>query len=348
VPIETLAKTEVLETTEVWNNIPKELWINGSVTSFRKYAKKSDKDALLKAAQDGNAQAQGLAAVGHHLGILSQYDHGLEIREFGKEACANKIGVACLLVADHYTTGRGNIVKKNQKVAMQYYKLGCEHNFSEACDRVAYRTMIGTQDIEKISLGISLMKKSCGNGRADSCSGLAFLYLRDDVRIPADVSAARKYYQKACDLGEQESCNKGALTNQFLLETGVGHLRPSENELRNINAKYNSNNAFYTYGNTIPPQIDYYTAKPSGFIQAYANSSNYFEEYGLRITVQKINNSQNNIQFTCNDMDRSEVVYLGDFLRLRNSKGEYVLVNVRYFTHHSSGEVSINFAVFRI
>jgi len=331
----------------IWETIPKDLWINGSVKSFRKYASQANKEALEKAAQAGNPKAQALSAVGHHLGILSQWDHGLEIREYGKKGCENGMGIACLLVAGHYYTGRGNIVKRNADTAMIYYKKGCEHNYSLACDRIAHRTVIRTNDNQKIEDGFNAIKKACYNGRADSCSGLAWLYLRDDVYLPADINNARKYYERACDLNEEASCSKLLITDSALLETGIGFWRPSKEALKIVNEKYKFNQVFFNYGNNVAPQRDYYTDEPLDSFEMFEHTEKYLEAYNIKIEVGAFDSLKNSLQFKTDRMAEFETIYFSDEIRIKNSKGEYWILSPKFRLIYNSGEFSYDFAIFK-
>lgn len=93
------------------------------------------------------------------------------------------------------------------KQSFELYKKSCDSNYYKACYMLSSFYASGAFDTPKdISKSISLQEKACHGNYAQSCATLGLLYRNGSI-IPRDYTNAKKYFQKACDLGHQESCN---------------------------------------------------------------------------------------------------------------------------------------------
>lgn len=85
-----------------------------------------------------------------------------------------------------------------------FAKKGCELNSGLSCAQ--YGDSLWNK--EKYKEAYQIAEKSCNLNHAHACFFLGYQYSRVNPGIPRDMQKSQKFYQKACDLGHMESCNK--------------------------------------------------------------------------------------------------------------------------------------------
>lgn len=82
----------------------------------------------------------------------------------------------------------------------------------EACEKIGYDYIYGGDEISKdITKGTAYLKKSCDYGYYVACYKLGNIYFSSTfdkgLKHLKNLSLAKKYYEKACDLGDKYSCD---------------------------------------------------------------------------------------------------------------------------------------------
>lgn len=101
--------------------------------------------------------------------------------------------------------------KSSYRVAVSYYKKGCDLGLPYACSRFGKYTLEGKGTRQDESLGISILERACNSSAGEACMTLGEHYSNESIGAnPVSEMYYRKkaagYYGKACDLGWEEGC----------------------------------------------------------------------------------------------------------------------------------------------
>ncbi|WRA30882.1 sel1 repeat family protein [Helicobacter pylori] len=155
-----------------------------------------------------------------NLGMLS-YDKQdfSKARKYFEKACDLNNGKGCKNLGSLYYNGDG--VKQDSKKAATMFEKACELKESDACVALAglYYNGDGVkQDSKKAD---ALFEKACKLGDQKACELLKSVLMGGLMANPnpeelfnlgvksyeeQDFSKARKYFEKACELGDQKAC----------------------------------------------------------------------------------------------------------------------------------------------
>jgi uncharacterized protein len=127
---------------------------------------------------------------------------------FFRRACDLNSIYGCEQAA--YSLGAGKGVKKNPVKAGQELNALCEGGYARGCYSYALSLQHGWTDIpEKDRLAIYLdhFEKACDAQVADACTSLGLMYHTSfDDRLERDFAEAKKLYEQACGLYDQDGC----------------------------------------------------------------------------------------------------------------------------------------------
>lgn len=115
------------------------------------------------------------------------------------KACDGENIEGCYNLAGMYQSGRG--IGKSTSKAFKLYTKSCENGIPEGCSKVAYMYEKGDGIKVNKKKASQLYKKACEGKDASGCCSLGFIY-----ENKKKISEAKKFYGKACDLGENLGC----------------------------------------------------------------------------------------------------------------------------------------------
>ena len=177
----------------VWNKITDNEWSKMTLEYFYSFVSRSNKQDLLNAASSGNADAQTLAGIGYHKGLLGKIDHGLELRKYLEPACRSGQGRACTLIGVHYRFGWG--YPANNTTAASFYSKGCRLGNSAGCNYEAVRYDLGQGVPQDVGRAVSTHQKNCDAGMGYSCINLAEAYIYGRG-VKQNIPRARELWTK--------------------------------------------------------------------------------------------------------------------------------------------------------
>jgi TPR repeat protein len=114
--------------------------------------------------------------------------------------CASKKNATCIgLMGNMYKSGKG--VKKDKTKALAMFEEACEKGNYGSCASAGFIYM----DRKELGRAKELFSDGCQHNARTSCSMLGVLY-RDGRGVKRDVTMAKKYMRKACDLDYKAAC----------------------------------------------------------------------------------------------------------------------------------------------
>ena len=93
--------------------------------------------------------------------------------------------------------------KKDDDLALSYYKKGCKLGSGEACNEAGV-VLAKKKNLKK---AVHYYKKACNLNESWGCDNLAGYYKNGKGGLDKNLSIALKYYKKGCDLKNGNSCN---------------------------------------------------------------------------------------------------------------------------------------------
>ena len=126
-------------------------------------------------------------------GALAQEEEKMEA------LCKEGNGFACLKIGDRYRT-----LDRDLKKALVYYIKACDTGDMEGCTNGGVVLLLkGTPYSKQFKQARKILDKSCEAGEDRACFNLGTLNYREGRQ-----KKSIKYYQKACDMGNQGGCAK--------------------------------------------------------------------------------------------------------------------------------------------
>ncbi len=115
-----------------------------------------------------------------------------------KALCEEGNGDACFHIGERYRT-----LDRDNKTAVGYFLKGCDGGHITACTHAGILTqMTGQQYSPAWKKAAKLYEKGCDKDSDKACFNLGLLKYKEGRQ-----KAAKKYWSKACDLGNQVGCN---------------------------------------------------------------------------------------------------------------------------------------------
>lgn len=127
-------------------------------------------------------------------------DLGKEIDEQIK-ACKSGETPICFKVAIALTTGDNAEVQEKKELGLEYMRRACSYGEVKACD------LLGENYFKEKHFFVAkpYFESACKRNVVVACTGLGTMY-RDENEVKQDDSLSRKYYEKACNLGDKDAC----------------------------------------------------------------------------------------------------------------------------------------------
>ncbi len=119
-----------------------------------------------------------------------------------KKGCDLKNKIGCYNLANLYDKN------ENFSFSYPYYVLACNYGEPDGCNdatMVIFNKKEGVHESEKTMF--ALASRSCDLGDKTGCANLGYLY-KNGMGVAQNMTQSSKYYQKACQLGDKESCGK--------------------------------------------------------------------------------------------------------------------------------------------
>lgn len=122
------------------------------------------------------------------------------------KACEGNIAAACFYLGVFHTNGVG--VQRNYHSARGFFKRACDLNDADSCDALGNfyantdKNIMPKQDYTQAA---NYYLKACEGGLGSACFKLATLY-RIGQGVRADISIAKNFYGKSCQLGDPKGC----------------------------------------------------------------------------------------------------------------------------------------------
>lgn len=180
-----------------WDNISDKAWATWELRKFYPAIRNANSADLLEAAEAGNKNAQTLAAIGYHSGILERNNHTKGMR-MARLACDQNQAYACYLIAGHH--GQGLAFSQNLVKAFQLYDQACRMGNQLSCFESGWRQAHGVGTRENFPAGHGRIKGSCDADYGRACVQYASYFLFGS-EIPLNEELGNQYLQKACRLG---------------------------------------------------------------------------------------------------------------------------------------------------
>ncbi len=125
-----------------------------------------------------------------------------------QDACNRNIRDACNNLGILYDKGEG--VPQNDGVAVTYYDRACDMQLAIACSNLGYMYDMGHGVPQDQARAVRLYQTACTGNSGLGCHNLGSAYERGIGGLHTDLNEARRYYAKACGLGEQDACDSAA------------------------------------------------------------------------------------------------------------------------------------------
>ena len=122
-------------------------------------------------------------------------------RSLLSKSCVYGSGRACFTYGLWQENGKGGAVEA--ELSLQSYGRGCELNYGPACLNggiISYKQ-------KSFEQAATLYEKGCGLGEMGACASFGLL-LETGEGVAANNVLAGEYYKKACDVGDQRSCER--------------------------------------------------------------------------------------------------------------------------------------------
>jgi len=197
-----LSTEQTRQVDAVWDDISAHEWSTKVLRYFYPFVRRANRSDLLRAAKNGNRNARSLAAIGYHSGDLGKVDHGLEIRQYLRPACAAGEGRACTLLGVHYRANWG--VERSNATAANFYGQGCRLGNQMGCHYEAVRYYRGEGVAQDIPRAIATFRRTCDAGVAYSCWYLAVSHAQG-ASVEQNMDLARQYYERSRQLEKPDT-----------------------------------------------------------------------------------------------------------------------------------------------
>jgi TPR repeat protein len=126
-------------------------------------------------------------------------------------ACSGRNDLGCLNLGRLYRDGVG--VKQDDERAMSLFQFVCDYGTdaaARACS-LAGTTLLFSKNLQHdVGGALALLEKGCNAGDTFGCFNLGAIYETGDD-VPKDPRRAATYYQRACDGGDAEGCQRRQL-----------------------------------------------------------------------------------------------------------------------------------------
>ncbi|EAI5466814.1 sel1 repeat family protein [Campylobacter lari] len=122
-----------------------------------------------------------------------------EANKYFAKSCNQNNYMACFILAYAYDNAQG--VKKDTKKANELYAKACTGNFYQAC----YNLGISYSQKKDYKTAFVLNHKSCDGNISGGCFNVGVAF-SESKGVEHNLDMAKKYYQKACDLGSKQGC----------------------------------------------------------------------------------------------------------------------------------------------
>jgi len=119
--------------------------------------------------------------------------------KYSLKNCTQSIGSACNDAAWLYSTDVLEV--KDKEKAKQFYTKACILDSLDGCMSMAHYM----KELKDMKKAVEFYRKVCER-HGQECSYLAYLYEYGNGNLESDPDLAKKYYRKACELGEEMGC----------------------------------------------------------------------------------------------------------------------------------------------
>jgi len=145
--------------------------------------------------------------------LAYMYAHGIHLRRdlfeaisLYNDACQYGEASGCNNLGNMYETGSLGVAKDKIK-AEQFFDKACKLNDVESCKKLGY---VLDQKIQTIQFksDIDVAHRACQHDNGISCYKLGELYAMPNKLVPKDEDKAILFFNKACDLGQSQSCRR--------------------------------------------------------------------------------------------------------------------------------------------
>jgi TPR repeat protein len=143
-----------------------------------------------------------------------------EAVEYYRRSCELEDGKGCNNLA--YMLNKGKGIKHNNWTAIRFYKKACKLKEMEACYNVGSMYYHGEGTKRNYHSAAYYFQESCSNGIGAGCNDLGFMYEHGKY-VKASIHEAITNYSSACDMGEASGCK-----NLAYLREQKGHLKPAK------------------------------------------------------------------------------------------------------------------------
>lgn len=244
-----------------------------------KHTKKTDTkkkfDFFKKACQLDHPNA--CTALGH---LYYQRKNLIEATKSYKKSCILGDLSGCKALGIQYLGGHG--IERNMRKSVEILKANCKVN-GEGCSLYIGLVSHKIRYKELNPYTYKMLIKSCDLNISNSCNDLGFLSLE----VYQDYNKSEKYFQKACQLQNQESCKMIGLLND-----------------NNFINKKNLKKSFYYFNKA---------CKLNNKYACHYAGSMYLEGKGIKKDIEKATVLY---QKACNLHDILSCTFLGDYYRL--------------------------------
>lgn len=115
-------------------------------------------------------------------------------------ACLKKKAEACVQLAEAFEEGLGDLIQ-DQRIALGYYKEGCEAGSAKACAKAAQMINAGTANFKKPALAAELGARGCAQKNLDACAAQA-----EGMMTGSDYEGGLTLARTTCNAKVQDAC----------------------------------------------------------------------------------------------------------------------------------------------
>lgn len=153
----------------------------------------------------GNFTKQGIEAFDR-----GEYQKAMELYQ---KACDNGQIEGCLLLGSMLMGGAG--IEKDEQEAMRLLKKTCNEQEKHGCLalKVVGESLYISQKYEDKQKALKIFQILCASKEASTCNVLGEMYEYGE-EVKQDKSEAKKFFGKACSLGNEEGCKNYARLNE--------------------------------------------------------------------------------------------------------------------------------------
>ena len=122
-----------------------------------------------------------------------------------ESACQRREGTGCFGLALIYQSDA--YVHGDPVLTIYFAEKACNLGVAQGCKLAVFRYLNGSMGVAAMDPAVGSAKKGCELSEVDSCTALGQAFAQG-AGVPQDLQQSRQYFQRACQFGCKECCQK--------------------------------------------------------------------------------------------------------------------------------------------